>query len=276
MNATASPLQNLTAKLEQLAVLPHVVFKVLELTEADCSAKDLERCILVDPGFSSKVLVIANSAAYSPSRRITSIHEASMLLGTKAIRGIALTAGVFDLFVGKTDKESLRRREWWKHSVDTATCAKWLARKSHSVSPDDAYTCGLLHLIGKTLLDKASDGDYDKVVSLVDQGVPAILVERKLFGCDHVEVGVSAVSKWGMPAEVASGINYSTPCTDESTAPALRATVAIAQRMVIRCTAETADPVVFPSWALERLGWVDADAEALIDDAREEIETKRA
>ncbi len=166
-----SAVSRLIAKVDGMAVLPHVVFRVLEISNAaESSIADLDRAIAVDPGFSAKVLTMANSAYFGLPRQVTSIRDALVFLGIKTIRNLAMTIGVFDLFVGKTDKESLRRRAWWRHSLDTAIAAKYLAMLSRKSNPDDAYTCGLMHLIGKTLMDRYGGLDYGNVLHLVGCG----------------------------------------------------------------------------------------------------------
>jgi HD-like signal output (HDOD) protein len=187
------------------------VFKVLELSgSTDTAASEIEQAITVDPGFSSKVLVLANSASYALPKKVTSIREAIMFLGFKAVRYLAMTVGVFDLFVGKTDKESLRRRTWWRHSVDAAVCCRWLAAQTKLAPPDEAYTCGLLHMIGRTLLDRFGDGDYDAATQLIEAGESDLRAEERVYGCNHVEVVVMAAHKWHFPESLISGVNYLT------------------------------------------------------------------
>lgn len=219
-------------RVNELAVLPHVVHKVLDLSgSVDSSANEMERAIVVDPGFSSRLLAIANSAYYGLPRKVTSIKEALMFLGFKAVRQLAMTVGVYDMFVGKTDKDSLRRRAWWRHSVDSAICAKWLAQECKCMTPDDAYTAGLLHYIGKSLLDRFGGEDYGKIEFLTMNGGRDIDCERVLYGCDHVEVGMEAGRKWGFPDELISALDYvSEPKPDEEQA-AHRAIVAISSQI---------------------------------------------
>ena len=128
-------LNDILRKVNDLAVLPHVVFKVLEISgSSEAPASHMERAIVVDPGFSAKVLSLANSAGMGLPRKVNSIREAIAFLGFRQMRSLAMTVGVFDLFVGKTDKESLRRRAWWRHSIDTAVCCRWLATQSRKAS----------------------------------------------------------------------------------------------------------------------------------------------
>lgn len=201
--------REILARVRELAVLPHVVYRVMELSATtESSASSIEKAIVVDPGFSSKLLRVVNSSYYALPRKITSIREALVFLGFKAVREIAMTVGVYDMFIGKTDRESLRRRAWWRHSVDTAVASKYLVQQLKRFDPENAYTCGLLHIIGKTLLDRFGGRDYEAVNVLVQQGKTTPQAERMVFGCDHEVVAVAAAEKWGFPAELIAGLRY--------------------------------------------------------------------
>jgi HD-like signal output (HDOD) protein len=227
--ANAQALQTLIGKVNELAVLPHVVFKVLELSgSGDFPAQEMERAIIVDPGFTSRLLTLANSAFYGLPRKVGSIREAITFLGFKAIRQMAMTVGVFDLFVGKNDADSLRRRAWWRHSVDSAVCSKHLAQGRSDVSMEDAYTSGLIHWIGKTLLDRFGAGEYRLVEQLTEKGVPILQAEQAVFGCDHVVVSVAAATKWGFPDNLVGALDYVTEPGPDDVSPQLRSVVAIA------------------------------------------------
>ncbi|HVL40118.1 MAG TPA: HDOD domain-containing protein [Fimbriimonadaceae bacterium] len=261
-------------QVAQVPVLPHVVYKVLEISSStDTPALAIERAIVVDPGFSSKVLSLANSAFYGLPRKVTSIHEAVLFLGFKALRQLAMTVGVFDLFVGKNDRESLRRRAWWRHSVDTAVCCRWLARDSRKLPEDDAYTAGLLHYIGKTLLDRFGDGDYERVDVLIANGIPDVKAEIAVFGCDHISVAMSAGRTWGFPEALIAGMNYVTPAQPDDEFRQRRAAVALGQRIAQVAVGEAKGPYesLLPYWALETLGYTQEHAEPLILKGTSEI-----
>lgn len=253
------PLTQLIDKVDGLAVLPHVVFKVLEVSASeDAPPLELERAIIVDPGFSSKVLTLANSAFFGLPRRVTSIREAIMFLGFRSVRNLAMTVGTYDMFVGKNDKESLRRKSWWKHSVDTAVCSKWLAFFTRKAQPDDSYTCGLLHLIGKTLLDRFGHGDFERVAMMVAAGVPELDAESRVFGCNHVDVALAASEHWGFPASLVSGLSYLTPPDDDDPSATQRACTALGNAIarIARNRLDFPDKELseeLPEWALYTL-----------------------
>lgn len=255
-HAANPTMERILARTNELAVLPHVVARVLEITAAEDSIGfELERAITVDPGFSGRLLVLANSAAFGLPRRVTSIREAILFLGFRTIRSAALTVGLFDAFVGKTDRDSLRRREWWRHSVDTAICARYLARVTDKVPIEDAYTAGLLHLIGKMLMDKYGGKDYSKVQELVDQGASIQYAEQEIYGVDHAEVASAAAAKWNLPPALQSGLRTLEPADKTDPYGSLRACTVVASRMALRAkNGAQGEAVGCPPWALDRLG----------------------
>ncbi len=236
----------------------------MALTGSDeASAAHLERAIIVDPGFTVRLLAQANSAFYALPRKIVSIREAVLFLGFREVRQLAMAVGVFDLFVGKTDRESLRRRGWWKHSLETAGLCRVIAEGVSDVSGDEAYTCGLLHLIGKTLLDRYDSAEYERVHKVVDQGAPDILAERAVFGCDHVAIGLEAATRWRFPESLLIGLNYFAPAEDPTPENRLRAATALASRVVkLKHQLQSGEEIrldQLPVWALTVLG-IDPDS----------------
>lgn len=264
-----SPITKVLARVGDIAVLPQVVCQVVEATgNEDASVKKLEETILIDPGLSARLLIQANSAHYALPKKVTSIRESVMFLGFKGVRQIAMAVGVFDLFLGKTDIESMRRRAWWKQSLEVALVCRSMADFIPGVNPDEAYTCGLLHLIGKTILDRYNPNDYTRVQQVVDQGAPDLLAERAVFGCDHIAVASAAATKWGFPDVLVQGMNYFTPATDLTSQSALRATVGLGLK-VFKFTSVgnhhaemTADSL--PPWIVEVLELTDNKVRALV------------
>jgi HD-like signal output (HDOD) protein len=240
----------LLERVDGLAVLPHVVFKVLEISgSSDSPAVEMERAIVVDPGFSSKVLVLANSAAFGLPKRVVSIREAVMFLGFRTVRNLAMTVGTFDMFVGKNDRESLRRRAWWRHSVDAAVACRFIAKRTRAAEADESYTCGLLHLIGKTLLDRSGGKDYDLVMKLVEMGATDRQAERAVYGCDHVQVAAGACKKWGLPPSLVAGLRYNEYAAPDADFAQLRACTALGTTLAAwaRNGSESGE---LPEWAL--------------------------
>ena len=263
-----SPIAKILAKVGDIAVLPQVVCQVVEATGSeDASVKRLEQAILIDPGLSAMLLTQANSAYFALPKKVSSIREAVMFLGFKGVRQIAMAVGVFDLFLGKTDGDSLRRRTWWKCSLETAVVCRGMADFIPEVNTDEAYTCGLLHLIGKTILDRFDHEQYHRVQQVVDQGAPDVLAERAVFGCDHITVATAAAEKWGFPELLVKGLNYFTPAREPNRENALRATTALGVRVIkLNGQGKTADEIdeeSIPDWIVDALQLTDNKVRAL-------------
>lgn len=264
-------IEKILSRCTEIAVLPQVVYKIMEMTGSDeSSCADIERAIAVDPGFSTKVLSLANSAYYNLPRKVTSIREAVMFVGFRGLREMAMNVGVYNMFVGKTDKESLRRRAWWRHSIDTAICCSWLVSTYKSVPADQAYTCGLLHYIGKTILDRSAPDLYEQVVRLEEMGKKDCEAERIVFSCDHVEVACALGSRWAFPEVLQEGLKYLEPPPPGDAFARLKACTAlghhIAKLAVVGVNSlEENAPSLLPEWALEQFGIDPSGAQGLIE-----------
>ncbi len=264
------------SRTQDIAVLPQVVYKIMEMTSSiDSSAALLEKAIVIDPGFSAKILTQANSAYYALPRKVTSIREAVAFLGFRAVRQLAMAVGVFDIFVGKTDRESLRRRAWWRHSLDTAVCCRFISDKMNLRISDEAYTVGLLHYIGKTLMDRSNPSEFEKVMMLTEKGASDVQAERAVFGCDHIEIGMAATSRWGFPEVLVQGMDYINRPPDGSEFMRVAALVGLGDR-IARVAVEGKSETLFDAgsdraWTLEVLAIDQELLKKLVDESVEAV-----
>lgn len=279
-------LGQIMARVGEIAAMPQVVYKIIELTGTTATAAQaIEEAISIDPGFSSKVLILANSAFYALPRRVTSIREAATFMGYKTIRQLAMTVGVFDMFVGKTDAGSMRRRTWWRHSVDTAVCARAIGNEVPGIEPEDAYTCGLLHDVGKSLLDRYAEGNYELVEQFMSAGVDRLKAERTVFGCTHADLGGAAAKQWNLPAMIVEGV-------EQHHGPA---TGAFKEHVAVTCLASEMAHVILAGsktedgeseetsianrvskWAVDILGFDDAKVERVFQSCKDAISHRSA
>lgn len=265
----------------EIAAMPQVVYRIVELTSrTSTSARELENAISIDPGFTGKVLILANSAYYALPRKVTSIREAATFMGFKTIRQLAMTIGVFDMFVGKTDSGSIRRRTWWRHSVDAAVCAKVIAEYVPSVEPEEAYACGLLHDVGKPLMDRHSREKYDEVERLIQMGVPVLRAEQHYYGVPHDLLGGAAARMWNLPPVIVEAIESHHSRIDGDFAKQAAVTC-IASEMAHRAMdgkkqqdstgEESPTSWQWPAWAIEELGFDDERLESAYRRCQAEI-----
>lgn len=190
-----------------------------------------------------------------------------MYIGVRQVRQTAMAVGVFDMFLGKTDSESKRRRLWWRHSVDTALAARALSEEFGWFDPNIAYTAGLLHWCGKTVLDKSNPGNYEKVLMVVDRGATVWQAETAVYGCDHRDIAMASARQWGFSEELTDGLQYFLRPEDaipqSKLAAAISVSAGLAHIALNGRSGNTAKP--WGKWASDTLGIPDEIAENIID-----------
>ncbi len=189
---------------ERLPPFPAIALKALNLMSGtDSCLIDLCNLIRSDPGFSVAVLRIANSPLVAFSKNVTSVLQASMLLGFQRLRSVVIAFGLKS-YVREAFTPLMQ--SCWRHSVACAILAERSARLSF-LDKDFAYTAGILHDIGKVALATTMPKAYTRAIDRIADQVresgsqPADLLgsERELCGIDHCEAGRLLLAAWDLP-----------------------------------------------------------------------------
>ena len=123
------------------------------LSDENTTIETIEKIITSDQAITSLVLRMANSAFFKGLYEISTIRSAIVRLGNKQISKIVMLATQHNSFNSNdpTFKEIVTKL--WQHSVACAVGAEWLAGKcGYGEMENEAFTCGLLHDIGKLLV----------------------------------------------------------------------------------------------------------------------------
>ncbi|MBI2297899.1 MAG: HDOD domain-containing protein, partial [Armatimonadetes bacterium] len=156
---TAIDDQRLQHMFGDLPMLPSVLTRLLELSNRDdATAQDMAEVISSDPRLSSQLLRVVNSAFFGFSRRIATIPEATVILGTQALRSLASGAAVSQFFGGSSTV--LDRTQLWRHSLGVGVASRLLAQQVASAKAEEAFTAGLLHDFGRVCLDRYMGEQY--------------------------------------------------------------------------------------------------------------------
>ena len=187
--------------LKSLPVMPDVAVKILSIAEdkLEISFKELQDTIKVDPGLSTKILKVANSALYSRQKEITSLQMAITLLGFKNIKSLVMLVSASNMF-RKTAADPFYSY-FWKHSLLTAFVAKDVSQRSGSRDrAEDAFLSGLLHNVGQVALYNSNPQTYSTIFSIAVESNGRISeLENRAFGTNHREVGGAILSSWSFP-----------------------------------------------------------------------------
>lgn len=213
---------------KNLPTIPTVLAKILELSESvDANGKDLIAVVEKDQALTGKMLRLANSAFFGQNRRVATIWRAVLLLGFGTVRNLALGVKVWDALSTGVPRE--RAEGLWAHAVGVAGAAKTLAGKLRSGDPDEAFTAGLLHDVGRLVLAMRFKDDYWTVTKGVAEREPVDALERAAFGVDHAEVGGWLLEAWALPAPIVEQVRSHHA---NATRPAAMTAVGLADRLV--------------------------------------------
>lgn len=187
---------------EEVPPFPAVAIKALNLMAGtDTSLHELCDLIRPDVAFSTEVLRIANSPLVAFPKSVTSVLQASMLLGFRRLRSLVITVGLKAYLAGPYTP---MLQSCWRHSVATAIIAERAAR-SCQLDKDFAYTAGVMHDLGRVALAVSMPHEYARVIEQVaDHPRDVLQVERAWCGIDHCEAGATLVRDWALPEAFAS------------------------------------------------------------------------
>lgn len=188
-----------------LPSLPSTLARITELVDnPDTPLSEVGKVIAIDPSISMKTLRLVNSAYYGFRENVNSVEQAVVLLGMKVMRNLVLSATVFDTF--KSGGEG-----FFRHSVACGTVMRILvhgkATVDDSQSTQDAFVYGLLHDVGKIILDQFLPDECARAAETArSEGIPWFEAERKIIGADHAELGARLAEKWKLSGEIVSAI----------------------------------------------------------------------
>jgi putative nucleotidyltransferase with HDIG domain len=196
-------------QLEELPTLPDIAVRILQVTAREnSSAPEVVELLESDPSLATRVLQLVHRADLGVRGEVKTVERAVSLLGFEAVRCAVLAVSVFQtLSQNKTTTGvQFNRDEFWKHSLAVACCAELLAEKlpdSAKINSSEAFTCGLLHDLGKIALDTILPKSFNRVIEGVDllRGNIADL-ERNIIGLDHLTVGKRLAERWQLPTNI--------------------------------------------------------------------------
>jgi HD-like signal output (HDOD) protein len=202
-------------RIRDIPSLPEVVNKIIQqLGKANTPASEIAKLISYDPGLTSRVLRMVNSAAYGIQRQVSSIQHGIMILGFNTVRGLVLSASIFKLFDRQSSHAGLEQKAFWEHSLMTALAAKVVAGTYRLPETDDAFSAGMLHDIGKVVLDLYFAQDYKEVLDeAIRRNVPLhgpqyLALEKEILGTTHTEIGGYLSAKWKLPVTLTEVIQH--------------------------------------------------------------------
>lgn len=194
----------LIAEIAELQPLPVVAVRVLEIAEGEqFSAHELAQAISADQALTAKLLRLSNSAYYGFPRRISTVRDAVVLLGFRAVRSATLASCVIDALPGGRVIDAMTA---WRYSVTVGLLAEVLARATRQ-HQDEAFTAGVLHNIGRMALDQHRPRELHTARLAAERdNVTMAEAQRATLGFTDAELGGALALHWNFPEPLARAV----------------------------------------------------------------------
>ncbi|MEA2711624.1 MAG: hypothetical protein QOF78_4225, partial [Phycisphaerales bacterium] len=200
-------------QLEGIPALPAAAAAVISVAAGNAAAiADASNVLAHDTPFSAHVLKLLQASNVTSAGALDTIDLVLTRRGFETLRHAALAVGVYAAFSNsKTPRtDAFSRDEFWKHSVAVGCAARLLAEqmvgtwgKDSEVEPFEAFTCGLLHDIGKMVLETVLPKSFGRSVEAAEMLRGNIAdVERSVIGLDHMVAGKRLAERWELPANI--------------------------------------------------------------------------
>lgn len=195
--------------IEGLPSFPSTHAEILKLAKSDdASSDDIADKLQLDPGLLATIFKLVNSSAYGFNKQVKDLSLAVTLLGLEEIANLVLAAQVFEKLGSYEDGAGLNLQEFWRHSVGTAFVAKAIAKKLNT-EMESAFLAGMMHDLGKIILDRYFDDYYKAVFEvIVGEDLAIAKAEQEILGVTHAEVGGQLAEEWKFPKNYLNAIAF--------------------------------------------------------------------
>lgn len=202
--------EDILEKVRAVPSIPTSAVQVVELANnPDANIPELRRLVELDPGLTANVLRLANSAYFGGVGTIDSIQEAIVRLGMKRVFHLALSSAVAPLEQPPIRGYDLPPGGLLRHCVCTAIAAEELGHVLELDPPEQTFTAGLLHDVGKIVLGTFLEVDAQPIMKLAyEEEVSFEEAERRILGTDHPEVGALLLQEWNIPAGMVQVVRW--------------------------------------------------------------------
>jgi HD-like signal output (HDOD) protein len=195
-------LQNIDA----LGATPAVLLKVVELTkDPNLDVETLGALLRNDGPLVADIIRISNSAYYAPAEVHSNLTSAISHLGLREVVRLINLSLARQLFARDLNSYGITAYDYWRDSVASALILEALAKPA-GLNPEDAYTVGILHPIGRLLINRVIE---EKGFSIFWDGSQTIEQwEHDAVGFDFVEAGAMLLEHWHFPAPTCDVVRW--------------------------------------------------------------------
>lgn len=203
-------IDDIIARVGTLPPLPDTIHRLVTVVgNPSSSLAQIVDTIRYDQVLTSEVLRLCNSAYFGLSRTVECLDDAVRLLGTVKVLQLVIAAHARAMLSQPQAGYGLPAGALWLHSVGVAAGAQLLARPMRLAQPGLLFTAGLLHDVGKVVLNEFVATEYAEIARRVSQQRCSFVeAEQEVLGFTHPEIGGRLAEAWNLPSSIVSCIRY--------------------------------------------------------------------
>jgi len=187
----------------RLPAPPALVAKLIKLiNNPETQIEEIVSLFQTNPALSIRLLKLANSSFYGLRGEVQTVRRATILLGFKTIRSLAVAVWTHSLSTQfREEVLSEMLSTLFLHSAGCAVLGAAIAKRIAPDYQDDVFLAGLLHDVGKLALICEKSRDYKNMLDHLsaDSTEDRVLQEIHMFGFGHDQLGAFLTETWGFP-----------------------------------------------------------------------------
>ena len=202
--------ESLLVEAKALSAAPQVACKLNRLIKKSASTDQMAEVIQFDATLTGRILQLCNTPAYRGRSEISSLHEAVTRLGSEALRRLVWQVSMGSQMSAALPAYGMEAGDIWRHSMTTAIAAEELWKlSSFEEDMNAAFTAGLLHDLGKVLINASLDSlVYEFKDYVQGEGARAHEAEKNLLGFDHGEISGRLLAQWELGEVLISAVTH--------------------------------------------------------------------
>lgn len=202
-------MQKIVKASKALPPMPQIIAKATQVLSSDkASFKDVGDVLETDQAMATRVLKLANSAYYGRTVPVSSVQQASALLGFQTLLELITVVSTSKMMGKRLAGYNIEAEAVWRHSLLVAMGAKLIAQKKNPDLVQDAFNAGLIHDSGMLILDDYVAKNRQEFDGIIGQGQTIQDAEKKLYGFDHAEIASEFFKRWNLPETQLHAIRY--------------------------------------------------------------------
>lgn len=194
---------------QALPPMPEIMAKATKiLSDDNAGFKEVGDVLETDQAMATRVLKLANSAYYGLSVPVSTVQQASALLGFQTLIELITVVSTSKMMGTSLDGYDIGSEEMWKHSLFVATASKLIAEKNHPELASDAFNAGLIHDSGMIIIDEYISKNKESYKNILNGGATVHSAEKQILGFNHAEIASEFFKKWNLPASQTKAIKF--------------------------------------------------------------------